>query len=91
MGQLGVEETSEEPQCLPITIQSLTSRIVTQVEVGMEFCIALGQDLDASNPILPLTGGEDIFVLTKEESENAEEQEQEQEQMNDETPEERLE
>mmetsp|Transcript_5579 Transcript_5579/g.7429 ORF Transcript_5579/g.7429 Transcript_5579/m.7429 type:complete len:136 (+) Transcript_5579:242-649(+) len=41
-GQLGIQETS--PQPLPVIVASLAERITTQVEVGLEFCLALGQD-----------------------------------------------
>ena len=44
LGQLGIQET--QAQSLPVIISSLSERIATQVEVGLEFCLALGQDCE---------------------------------------------
>ena len=41
-GQLGIHE--KQPQPLPVIISNLAERIATQVEVGLDFCLALGQD-----------------------------------------------
>ena len=44
LGQLGIQET--QPQPLPVIVSSLSERIATQVEVGLDFCLALGQDCE---------------------------------------------
>ena len=44
LGQLGIHEKS--PQSLPVIVSCLSERIATQVEVGFDFCLALGQDCE---------------------------------------------
>ena len=43
-GQLGIQEN--QPQPLPVIVSTLSERIATQVEVGLDFCLALGQDCE---------------------------------------------
>ena len=42
VGQLGIRE--ENGQSLPVLVSQLAERVATQVECGLDFCLALGQD-----------------------------------------------
>ena len=76
--QLGIDD--QEPQPLPVLVSSLKDHIATQVEIGLDFCMALGQDCDRKFelPIQEVSHVEEV-----EEQEQAEEEKYGEEEFDD--------
>lgn len=60
-GQLGIFERSS--QSLPVLVSSLAEHVVTQVEVGFDFCLALGQDCEKEQNVTEDLGEQPNMLL----------------------------